>query len=347
MNSDKIKVLLTGASGSVGREVLKMFCDDKQKYDVTVFDKASKMATKQLRPFEKMVEIVYGDITNAEDVKGVCADKDVVIHLAAIIPPLADEKPDLAAVVNTQGTINLIKNLEDLSPNVFFLYSSSISVYGDRLTNPLIRVGDPLLPSEGDEYAVTKIEAEKALKNSQLQWSIFRLAAIMGNHKMSGLMFHQPLATSMEIATTEDTARAFVNAIEHRYDLSKRIFNLGGGESCRISYEDFLCRSFAIAGLGKPNFPGNAFADQNFHCGFYMDGDDLEEIVHFRQDTLESYFRKEEAKVSVLQKFVTSLFRWPIKKYLLKMSDPYKADFSNDRKMMARYFKSERKKVAV
>lgn len=340
---EKLRVLLTGASGSVGREVLSMLDREKQTYDITVFDKKSKQAVKLFSPYKANVNIVYGDITNEQDVKNVCANKDIVIHLAAIIPPLADEQPDLAAAVNTQGTINLIQNLEKLSPKAFFLYSSSISVYGDRLENPFIKIGDPLTPSEGDEYAHTKILTEIELTNSKLDWSIFRLAAIMGNHKMSGLMFHQPLATSMEIATSEDTARAFVNAIEHRNQLSKRIFNLGGGEKCRISYQDFLSKSFAIAGLGEPNFPEKAFADQNFHCGFYKDGDELEEIVYFRQDSLESYFRKEQAKVSAVQKFFTALFQKPIKKYLLKMSDPYIAHVSGDDKMMARYFVSEEK----
>lgn len=339
MSKDKIKVLLTGASGSVGREALKMLCKEKHKYNVTVFDKASKLSRKQLKPFTNMVEIVYGDITNAEDVKRVCSNKDVVIHLAAIIPPLADEKPRLAEAVNTQGTFHLINNLEALSPNAFFLYSSSVSVYGDRINIPNIYVNDSLQPSEGDEYAVTKIKSEEIIRNCKLDWSIFRLGAIMGNHKISNLMFHQPLATKMEIATPEDTARAFVNAIGQKHLLSKKTFNLGGGESCRISYEDFMTRSFAIAGLGEAKFPEKSFAEKNFHCGYYMDGDDLEKIVNFRQDTLESYFRKEKEKIGGLQKFFTALLKKPIKKYMLKMSDPYKAYFSNDKQMINRYFK--------
>jgi len=41
-------------------------------------------------------------------------------------------------------------------------------VYGDRLHTPLIKVGEPLTPSDEDEYAVTKIEAEDIIQNSQL-----------------------------------------------------------------------------------------------------------------------------------------------------------------------------------
>ncbi|TLX73505.1 NAD(P)-dependent oxidoreductase [Labilibacter sediminis] len=339
MSKNKINVLLTGASGSVGREALKMLSKEQDRFDVTVFDVKSKLSLKMLAPYKDSIEIVYGDITKEQDVKAVCLNKDVVIHLAAIIPPLADEKPRLAEAVNTQGTLHLINNLEALSPKAFFLYSSSVSVYGDRIDNPNIYVADPLQPSEGDEYAVTKIKSEEIIRNCKLDWSIFRLGAIMGNHKISNLMFHQPLATSMEIATPEDTARAFVNAIDQKHLLSKKIFNLGGGESCRISYEDFMSRSFALAGLGDAKFPEKSFAEKNFHCGYYMDGDDLEKIVHFRQDTLESYFRKEKEKIGGLQKFFTALLNKPIKKYMLKMSDPYKAYHSNDKEMINRYFK--------
>ena len=45
-----------------------------------------------------------------------------------------------------------------LSRYSFFVYSSSISVYGDRLQNPNIKVTDSLLPSQGDEYAAVRLK---------------------------------------------------------------------------------------------------------------------------------------------------------------------------------------------
>jgi len=332
----KTNILLTGASGAVGLEALKQLLN-KDAYHVTVFDKKSKLSAEKLNTFQDRISLIYGDITNPSDLEKI-KNMDVVIHLAAIIPPLADQNPELAKNVNTKGTQNLIKQLEQHSPNAFFMYSSSISVYGDRIENPYINVGDPLIPSEGDAYAETKIAAEKALQNSQLNWAIFRLAAIMGNHKMSKLMFHQPLNTALEIATPRDTARAFVNGIEKENALSKQIFNLGGGETCRISYEHFLERSFAIFGLGELDFPKHAFADKNFHCGYYADGDALEKIVNFREDTLEDYFRMEAEKVSSLKKTAACIFKKPVKWYLLKQSEPYDAYKAQDKKQMQHYF---------
>ena len=334
-------ILLTGASGTVGYEVLKQLYDLKDEYEVTVFDIKSSKAIKKFKPYKDEFNIVYGDISKVSDLSKACYDKDAVIHLAAIIPPLADEKPALSHQVNVIGTENLIRLLEQHSPNAFFLYSSSISVYGDRLNTPMITVTDKFNPSEGDEYAKTKILAENIVQNSKLDWSIFRLTAIMGGHKISKLMFHQPLKTSLEIASPADTARAFIKAIVKQEELSKRIFNLGGGENCRIIYDDFLSHSFKIYGLGKLNFPRKTFAEKNFHCGYYEDGQVLDNILNFRKDTLSNYFEKEESKVSSFLKSIISLFNKPIKKYLQRQSEPLAAYVNRDAKLIQHYFRTD------
>ncbi|WP_194852291.1 NAD-dependent epimerase/dehydratase family protein [Nonlabens antarcticus] len=331
-------ILLTGASGTVGFEALKQLV--KKGYEVTAFDKKSKASSKKLRSFENQAHVIFGDITVPTDLKQIKGSIDAVIHLAAIIPPVADDFPELAQKVNVDGTKHLLNFLETHSPEAFLIYSSSISVYGDRIIDPMIEVGDPLIPSPRDAYAITKIAAEDLIKKSKLNWTIFRLAAIMGGHKMSKLMFHQPLNTSLEIATPRDTARAFVNAIGFQEELNYKIYNLGGGESCRMRYDDFLQKSFDIFGLGKLDFPKYSFADKNFHCGYYVDGNDLENIVGFRQDSIEDYFLMESGKVSALKKAGASLFKKPIKKYLLRQSEPFIAHKTNDKKEVAHYFNS-------
>jgi len=326
----KPSILLTGAAGAVGLEVLKQLYRERGRYEITVFEIASKRNKKILKEFRRGVEIVYGDIVNSEEIGKVSINKDFVIHLCAVIPPLADKDPELAHKVNVTGTVNLVRNLELFSPDVFLIYSSSISVYGDRLKAPMIVVNDPLVPSEGDEYAKTKIAAEQIIVSSKIDWTIFRLTAIMGKHKVSELMFHMPLATMMEIGTPEDTGLAFMHALNKRDEISKKIYNLGGGEACRTTYKEFLARSFAILGLGKLNFPGKAFAEKNFHCGLYVDGDELEKILYFRKDSLESYYEKVENSTKYWKKLLTVLFRGAIKWILLKQSAPYRAFIKDD-----------------
>lgn len=131
----KLSILLTGASGSVGIEVLRQL-QLSGKYRITAFELRTSVSVKALSVFRDAVEIIYGDITIAEDVESASKGKDVVIHLAALIPPVADEKPELAYRVNVGGTANLIQTLEEHSPKAFLLYSSSVSIYGDRVAEP-------------------------------------------------------------------------------------------------------------------------------------------------------------------------------------------------------------------
>ena len=220
------------------------------------------------------------------------------------------------------------------------MYSSSISVYGDRITNPHITTSDPINISFGDHYAKTKAKAESAIQNSALDWTIFRLTAIMGlnNHKISPLMFHMPLNTSIEICTPMDTARAFVNGIEKRNELKNKIFNLGGGENCRTTYEKFLKKNLKINGLGKLKFPKKCFAEKNFHCGFYSDGELLQQITNFRTDTLSDYYQMNSNSVSFFKRTIASMFTPIIRLLLVRKSEPYLAYKSNDESMKKRFF---------
>jgi len=342
----QVNILLTGASGTIGFEVLSMIVD-RRDYKLTVFDKETRLSKKIFAPYKDRINIIYGDLSNEDDVARIGGDIDVAIHLAAIIPPLSDENPDLARRVNVAGTRNIIRLLEKTSPNAFLLFSSSIAVYGDHVLEPDISIISPLNALKEDVYAQSKIASENLIRNSGLNWSIFRLTAIMKNHKMSKLMFHMPLSTMMEICTAADTARAFVEAVKHRSELSGKVFNLGGGSRCYITYREFLERSFHAFGLGKLNFPNHAFAERNFHCGIYVDGDELEKILHFRRDTVDSYFADVSRSISFVKRLAGSVFSQLIKQSLLIQSEPLKAFKTKNANRMSLFFFPEKKPVSV
>lgn len=287
-----------------------------------------------------LISIFWGDMMDRASLIPACKDQEVVIHLAGLIPPAFHEDDARSLKINVEGTRNVIATLEEHAPNAFLIFSSSVVVYGDRLKNPEINVGDPLDPEQYDQYGIAKIQSETDIQQSKLNWTILRLSAIMGigNHKVSGIIFHVPLDTPMEICTMRDTARAFVNAPSHLDLLNQRIFNLGGGSNCRISYREFLSRAFKSFGMGKLNFPQYSFATSNFHCGYYMDGDDLEDILHFQSDTIDSYFEQFHASVSPVQRFFTRPFAGIAKWYLRSLSEPYKAYKSQNKEEMKRFF---------
>ncbi len=333
------RILITGATGAIGGEMLAQLYPQYNAENITVLIRPSKKANKLIKNYPG-IRVLHGSVTSYEDVVKACEGQDMVVHLAGIIPPAFDKLGERAYRTNTEGTRNVVRALEEKSPEAFLLFSSSVAVYGDRLKTPVIRVEDELPLDQPDQYAISKIEAESIVQNSKLNWSVFRLTAIMGvgNHKVSKIIFHVPLETQMEIATVKDTARALVLATQHTDQLKGRTFNLAGGESCRITYEGFLTRAFDAFGLGKPDFPEYTFAKANFHCGIFADSDELENILRFRNDTLDSYFSEFQQGVPGWMRTAASVFRKPVKLFLTTLSEPRRAHRKKDPEQIALYF---------
>lgn len=322
----KRTILITGASGTVGSKALELFLTESNRYNIRAFDLKTRKSEAFLNRYRDRIELFYGDIRRLEDLEEATKGVDVCIHTASVIPPKAYDDPNLTFRVNIFGTENLIDSLTKNSPNAFVVMTSSVAVYGDRLDNPNIRVGDPLLPPYPDNYGESKIRMEELLQKSRLDWTIFRLTMVMGasNHHFSHIMFYMPLSTPIEIITPQDAARALVAAVDHREELRGHVFNLGGGESCRTIYRALLEKNFEIRGLGALDFPDKAFAERNYHCGLYADGDNLEEILHFRRDSLQTYYDRVKADTSPYKRLFTRIFRRCIKRRLLSRSKPYK-----------------------
>jgi cholest-5-ene-3beta,7alpha-diol 3beta-dehydrogenase len=337
----KIKVLLTGASGEVGFEAFQEIIKRNDCYDLTILSLDNKSERRKFKPYSHAAKIVWGDIRDPDIVIRAVSGADVVIHVAALIPPAADQYPKLADEINVGGTRNLVDAMIQQKPSPRLIYTSSIAVYGDRIENPEISVGDPLTPSVGDEYAITKIKAENIIRYSGLDWTIFRLCGVLCDRlKVQPLMFHMPLNTSLEFCHSSDVGYALVEAIECK-PLRGKIFNLGGGESCRIIARDFLNRMLPIYGISPGLIPEYAFAVKNFHSGYYSDNDVLESYLGFQRKGLQEYFYDIQGKVSAFQKlFLRMVPKFLIRNWILRLSEPLKAVKENDHSSIKRFYGS-------
>ncbi|MPM99588.1 hypothetical protein SDC9_146780 [bioreactor metagenome] len=218
------------------------------------------------------------------------------------------------------------------------LFSSSISVYGDRIQDYWIRVGDPLKPSRGDYYAELKIQCEQLIQAASIPYVIFRLTGIMGYPTADPLMFHMPLDTHLEFASNCDTGFALAKAVQHRQELEGRIFNLGGGEGFRITYRSFIKNMLSIYGLNPCYLRQECFATKNFHCGYYADSDELNDILHFQRDNLDSYYARTLLATARPVYLINRLFGWLILRYLQHHSDPYQALRHHDQDLIDRFY---------
>ncbi len=283
-----MKVLVTGAMGIVGLNAIAELA--RRGHRVRVFDLPTNKNRRKAKKLQPGTEIVWGDVRNLADVRRAVSGVDAVIHLAAIIPPLADRKPALAEAVNVGGTANVVRALEESTSPPKLVFTSSISVYGDRVADPYIGLDDPLAPNPDDAYAHHKIACEGIIRASRLDWTVLRLSYIVSQRKlrMDPIMWDIPLDTSFEICDSADAALALVNALALPPG-SRETLPVAGGVRCRISYRNYLTEMFELFGIGRIAPPARAFKTRGFHCGF-MDTEKSERLLRYQRTTLEDYF---------------------------------------------------------
>ena len=93
------------------------------------------------------------------------------------------------------------------------IYTSSVAVYGERRKNPIIKLSDSIDNDSKDLYTTTKIQAETLIKESKLEYSIFRVSYVVATDiiKFRKVMFYIELDTSVETIHAKDTSLAKLN----------------------------------------------------------------------------------------------------------------------------------------
>ena len=314
-----VKVLVTGAAGLVGKNVIRETAAAGHR--VRAFDVSTRRTRNIARGMKTGVQWCFGDLRNIADVCEAVKGMDCVIHLGAIIPSLADIRPELAEYINVEGTENIIRAIKKKSPKCSLIFTSSIAVYGDRIRQPLISRSDSLNPSPGDEYARQKIVCEAMVRESGIKWSIFRLTYITSPDKlkMDPIMFEMPLVTSIEICHASDAALALAHGVsEHR--IWGKVFNIAGGEKCRTTYKDYLEQMMKLFGLGSDFLREEAFSSNPFHCG-HMITRESEKILQYQRHTLQDYYELVKKRCK-LRRFILTLIR-PVARWYLLISSPY------------------------
>lgn len=304
------KVLVTGAGGTIGLQVIR-FLLSEGKYEITALDLKNKKVYKRLKAFRKRINIVYGDVTDEALIDALVKDHDVVIHLAGVLPPLANVRDDLCKEIDFNGTKTIVDSIKNYNPECYLLYASSTSVYGtqEKYKNISLKTENDI--DEYDYFSKYKLKCEKYIKSNIKNFSILRLAYILGDPGPEGLIYNVPLNCDMEVLSSEDAGYAFVCAIDYKKKLNKKTFNVSGGEKFRTRYKDYLIHIFSTYGLSLKFIASWLMAEKNYCGGYYTDGDDLEDILHFRSKNLDVYYNtllKYKYKAS---RFLPRLFAKP------------------------------------
>lgn len=327
--------MLTGASGTVGKDVFNKLLERKEEYNISLLLRVSRKNRKLFRDIEN-VKIYWGSLPDYDIVEQAVTNQDIIIHLAAVLPDIAIYDADLAKETNVEGTQRLISAMLKQNPRPKLIYTSSVALYGDRLKNPIIKITDPIDNNSKDVYTQTKILSEKMIKESGLKYSIFRLSYCVSTDiiKVRPLMFHMPLETCVEVIHTKDVATALVNAIKTD-EVWGKIFNLAGGKKCQITFRENLNDLLEIMGFGRNFFPDEAFAKGDFHCGYYdtMEMDANQKLLHFQNHTLNDFYAEVKKWIG-FKRYLIPLVRPIIRWFLLRKSIFYQ-DFKKKHKFKA------------
>jgi UDP-glucose 4-epimerase len=317
-----MNVLLTGAFGNVGTSTLSALLE--QGHTVRCFDLMTRANLRASRRFRDRVELLWGDLRRREDVVAAVPDQDVVIHLAFIIPKLSvtgfesEDHPDWAYEINVGGTRHLLEAMQAVPQPPKILFASSYHIYGrTQHQDPPRTAMDPLQPIE--HYSYHKIECEEMIRNSGLEWSIFRLAASLPlSMKLNPGMFDIPLDNRMEYVHTRDVGLAFANAVEEARVWGK-VLLIGGGPACQYTYRQIT--QCVLDGMGLGVLPDEAFARTPFPTD-WLDTQESQDILDYQRHTLEDYVQDMRAKLGPRVLLIRA-FR-PLVRGLLLSQSPYR-----------------------
>jgi nucleoside-diphosphate-sugar epimerase len=153
-----MKTLLTGPAGFIGIPLCKRLLADTFLVSGTVRSEKSK---KRLPP--GVIPVPLGAIGPDTDWSEALKNIDTVIHLAARVHVMHDNAADPLAEfrsVNVSGTEHLAR-MAAATEVKRFIFLSSVKVHGEETAKHYL---EETPPAPKDPYAVSKVEAEVALK---------------------------------------------------------------------------------------------------------------------------------------------------------------------------------------
>lgn len=167
-------VLVTGGRGFIGRAVVSLL--RREGYRVSSLDQSAAFSTD-----ERLREVVC-DISDASQLRRVFEVERIagIIHLAAILPTVAQREPSRTTQVNVVGSLNLMEVARHFGVSRI-VFGSSVSVYGTCPDGQIMSELDRAAPE--DVYGAAKLYVEQvgeAYRGSGFEFVSLRIARVVG-----------------------------------------------------------------------------------------------------------------------------------------------------------------------
>lgn len=178
------KVLVTGGAGFVGSMLSKQLVENGA--EVTILD---DLFTGEMKNIEslKIQNFIKGDVRDEKLIKKLVNKFDIVFHLAARNIIVSTKSPWEDFSVNIGGTLNMLLNFQNSKKLNRFIFTSSVSIYGNPRHLPINEDDSFNLLSP---YAVSKLGGENYTsvfyENYNMPTVVVRYSNVYGiNQKVS------------------------------------------------------------------------------------------------------------------------------------------------------------------
>jgi CDP-paratose 2-epimerase len=255
-------ILITGGAGFIGSNLASFY---GKKHAVTVFDslerKGSEKNAAWLKKTIPAIRIIKGEITDADILRKVTQNVDVVFHLAAqvaVTNSVADPKKDFQ--VNMVGTFTLLEAIRKSGQKPSIIYTSTNKVYGD-IERTKGWKKHPIAETQPldfySPYACSKGGADCYIHDYSriygIPTTVFRQSCIYGTRQYGtedqGWVAHfvrraldgKPITIygdgkqMRDLLFIDDLIRMFDMTLKHRKITSGQIYNVGGGEDNAVT----------------------------------------------------------------------------------------------------------------
>lgn len=165
------QVLVTGASGFIGRAVVAAFAKDGN------IVRAAVRAMPQPSFADGVVPIIHPDLTDPIDWQPLLAGIDIVIHLAGIAHTGSGVGPQVYDRVNRLATEQFARAAASAAVRRF-VFVSSIRAQSGPSAGHVLTERNPERPS--DPYGRSKLAAEQAVCASDVPFTILRPVLLYG-----------------------------------------------------------------------------------------------------------------------------------------------------------------------
>lgn len=236
----KKHIIITGGLGFIGSHLIEKLVE--QKYYPIIVDDFSNVDLNNLKNFSKRKFYILKNGINETDLlikKLAKYTATTIIHLAAIhYIPYCVKNPKKVLEINVRGTRSIL----EISKNIGIkkiIFASSAAIYRPK-KNPH-RENDELKPV--DIYGKSKLEAEKLIQESKINYTILRLFNVYGDgdltpHLIPSLL--QRILNSNEIKIgnidtlrdyiyIDDVVNAIIKVLILPSIVSNKIYNIGTG----------------------------------------------------------------------------------------------------------------------